>query len=270
MAAVADGKKMSALDFSGVTEIPGGRATAEQMSMMLTRYHLAAERSRDKNVLEVGCGAGTGLGYLARVARRVVGGDIEDANLAHAREHYRDNAKVHLVRFDAQVSPFPPASFDTILLYEVVYYLPDAAKFAAEARRVLRPGGTLLVSTVNREWEGFNPSPHSVCYYSGKELSELLRAAGFSVRLFVGFKAESRSFLRRLTGALRRVAVRWHLIPKTMKGKELLKRLFCGRLTAIGHELEEGAGRFAPLVEPPDIGPIPGFKVLYAVATREA
>jgi SAM-dependent methyltransferase len=252
-------------DFSGVTEIPGGRATAEQLSMMLTRYRLAAQHAQSKNVLEVACGAGMGLGYLARTARRVVGGDIDAQNLAHAATHYAGNAKVDVLRFDAQRMPFADASFDVVLLYEAIYYLPDAAAFAAEARRVLRPGGVFIVSTVNREWAGFNPSPHSVRYYSAGELRELLGSAGFSVRIHAAFRDEPGGLVRGLIGTARRVAVRFHLIPKTMRGKDLLKRLFYGRLSSIGHEIEDGQGRIEPLVELAEGAVASTIKMLYAV-----
>lgn len=64
-------------DFSSVTEVPGLRATDEQRSMLYTRYHLARTRSVGKDVLEVACGAGLGLGYLAETARSVTGVGID-------------------------------------------------------------------------------------------------------------------------------------------------------------------------------------------------
>jgi SAM-dependent methyltransferase len=45
-------------------------------------------------VLEIGCGAGLGLGYLARFARKVVGGDIEEKNVSLARQFYKDRPNI--------------------------------------------------------------------------------------------------------------------------------------------------------------------------------
>ncbi|HOM17804.1 MAG TPA: hypothetical protein PLQ00_10775, partial [Thermoguttaceae bacterium] len=59
-------------DYTGVTELPGNLAHKEQLSILMTRYHWAAQYARDREVLEAACGAGQGLGYLRRTARRVV------------------------------------------------------------------------------------------------------------------------------------------------------------------------------------------------------
>ena len=45
-------------------------------------------------MLEIGCGAGLGLGYLATAAKRVVGGDIEKKNVSLAKEYYKDRPKI--------------------------------------------------------------------------------------------------------------------------------------------------------------------------------
>ncbi|RRR98616.1 class I SAM-dependent methyltransferase [Glycomyces terrestris] len=48
---------------------------------------------------------------------------------------------------DAQAIPYPDGSVDAVLAMHMLYHVPDVAKAVAEFRRVLRPGGTLLVST---------------------------------------------------------------------------------------------------------------------------
>lgn len=234
--------------------------------MLYTRYHLAASYSAGKEVLEVACGAGLGLGFLARDARHVVGGDIHGQNIHIARENYKDNARVKLYMFDAQRLPFADESFDTVILYEAIYYLPDPWKFVQEARRVLRPGGNLLICTANREWGGFNPSPCSVRYFCARELAEMLRQGGFRPRIFGGFPDNPESLLPRVVFAVRKTAVRLRLIPNTMKGKEWLKRLFYGRLAPLGGQVQEGMAPLAPLKELAGHRGEPTLKVLYAVA----
>ena len=57
-----------------------------------------------------------------------------------------------------------------------------------------------------------------------------------------------------------------HLIPKTMHGKELLKRVFYGRVDPLERELQDGSESPAPLHEVPiGDGPIEGFLYIYAV-----
>lgn len=231
--------------------------------MLYTRYHLAGTFSQQKDVLEVACGPGIGLGYLGRQARRIVGGDYDEQMLRTARAHYGGHAV--LLRLDAHALPFTDGSFDLVILFEALYYLAEPQRFVAEARRVLRLGGTVLVSTVNREWPEFNPSPFTYRYFSAPELRRLLAAEGFAVELMAGFPAATASPRDLLLRAARRVAVGLHLIPRTMKGKQVLKRLIYGRLQPLPAEAEEGMAEPSPLIRLDGDGPVRGFKVLYAI-----
>ena len=71
-------RAVMAADFASVTEQPWQGATRMQMSMLRTRYGWAAEYAAGKNILEVACGAGLGLGWLAKGARYVEAGDIDE------------------------------------------------------------------------------------------------------------------------------------------------------------------------------------------------
>ena len=136
-----------------VTEQPGQPASRIQLEMLEARYAWAAEQAREKDVLEAGCGAGMGLPVLGRVARSVQAGDVDAENLRAARAACAGHANVTLRAFHAQNLPFPDEGFDLVLLFEAIYYLPDVRRFLEETWRVLRPGGTLLIVTVNPEWE---------------------------------------------------------------------------------------------------------------------
>jgi len=252
-------------DYSTVTELPGQRAHQEQLSALYTRYHFARQYSEGKDVLEVACGAGMGLGYLAQIANRVVGGDIEEKCLRFAEKTYGGNEKVEIRKLDAQNLPFNDDSFDVVLMYEAIYYLPNPMKFFSEACRVLRPGGVLIVVSVNREWGGFDPSRYSIRYLSAKELAEEMREAGFEPQIKLAFPDNPDSFKRTVVSLIRKLAVALHLIPKTMRGKEFLKRLFFGKLSPIERELTEDCAPLEPLHDPqPGDRPIGNFKVIYA------
>jgi ubiquinone/menaquinone biosynthesis C-methylase UbiE len=254
------------VDYTTVTEAPGTQITREALDMMWTRYAYAAELAADRDVLEVACGAGQGLGHLARHARRVIGGDYTQSLLDMARAQYENT--VSLVRLDGQVLPFRAASFDVVLLYEAIYYLPDVNRFLKECRRVLRPSGVVVVSTVNNEWADFNPSPFSTHYWSGAELHHLLQSHGFTPHLFGAFPAAVDSVRGRLVSALKRLAVSWHLMPKTMAGKRLLKRIFLGELVDFPGRLRDGMATRHALVPLGATAGGPQFKVLFAVARR--
>lgn len=259
---------MKSADYSIITETPGVGATAEQLSAIYTRYHFAARHVAGKDVLEVACGVGNGLGYLARFARRVVGGDIEDSNVHIAQDTYRDDEHIEIHKMDAHSLPFPDRSFDVVLLFEAIYYLQDCQKFLAEAYRVLRPGGKLLVSTVHPGWPGFNRSPLSHTYYGCEELRALARAAGLEPTIYVGFAASPQTKLGSAVSLLRRLAVKLRLVPRSMRGKTLLKRLFYGRLEPIPRIVDEFTGRLEPLLIVDSETPVDGYKFLYLEGLR--
>jgi ubiquinone/menaquinone biosynthesis C-methylase UbiE len=253
--------------FETVTEQPGQGASRLQLEMMAARYGWAQRHSVGKDVLEVACGTGTGLGALALVARSVEASDIDHSNLRAAQHHYASDNNVHIQYADAGQLPYPDGSFETVLLFEAIYYLPDAARFLAEAKRVLGPGGRLLIATVNREWAGFNPSPFSVRYFSAAELRAELYEAGFHVTMRAGF-AEDDSLAARVIRAIRKLAVTLDLVPRTMRGKALLKRMFYGELQPIPGRLdlrEFPLPRFEEINAATDLS---RFRVLYAEAIR--
>jgi len=254
------------MDYSTVTEIPGGHIRAEALGEMYTRYAHAKARAIGKDVLEVGCGPGQGLGFLAASARRVVGGDYSASLVSSAHAQY--NGRIPVVRLDAHRLPFHDASFDVILLYEAVYYLQRAREFFDEGRRLLRAGGTVIVCTTNRESPGFNPSPFSTEYLSANQLQIALQEARFDVDLFGAFPVKVQSWQTRMTLLVRRAAVALGLVPRTMRGKELLKKLFYGRLVQVPPSLTEVTHAIEPLVPIEKDSTAAQFRVVYAFARR--
>ena len=253
-------------EYFNVTEIPGNKASQEQIERLYHRYHFASTFCQGKAVLELACGAGMGLGYLARVAQKVVGGDIDKKLLLLAQSYYSGRPNIALRTLDAQQLPFSNGSFDVILLYEAIYYLPEPARFVEEAYRVLRPNGILIICSVNKDWPDFNPSPFSTQYLSGQELTSLLKTRFPEVELYGAFLVETDSLNSKLISFAKRSAVKLHLIPKTMKGKEFFKRIFFGSLIPIPSELQEGMSGYMPPSRVDTESPMPLYKVLYVVA----
>lgn len=254
-------------DYTSVTEMPGGRATAEQLSMLYTRYKMASHFSLGKDVLEVACGAGMGLGYLACTARRVLGGDYTARLLAQAKRHY--HSRIPLVCLNAEEIPLRDASLDTVVLFEAIYYLAEPERFVRECKRILRPDGVVVVCSANKDWPGFSPSPLAKRYFSVPELYNLFHENGFRVEIFGAFPASPRSPTHKWVALIRKIAATFHLIPKTMRGKEWLKRLFYGPLMEIPPEITEGVTGLRELVPLPPDAPTSEFKVIYGVAFSE-
>ena len=254
--------------YLNVTEVPGHKATSNQFSIMRTRYHLAKSHSTmESDVLEIACGSGIGLGYLSENAKKVVGGDIDIDLLSYAKKTYEGDTKVSVLELNAQSLPFEDNSFDIVLIYEAIYYFPQIEKAFQEAYRVLRKGGKLIVSTVNKDWHGFNPSPFSFKYYQHGELEKLLVDRTFKVESYCGFEdlPKSSNFI---AVNLKRIAVKLNLIPKTMKGKEFLKRLFYGKLKPLPNVLTDALGRLEKLEIISSTRNLSDFKVLYYICTK--
>ena len=252
-------------DYSEVTELAGSSISAEQLVRLSHRYHWAVQHCADKDVVEVACGSGAGLGLLGRVSRSFEGGDYSPPILARARAHYGD--RVRLIQVDAQSLPYADASKDVIILFEAIYYVPDATRFVAECRRVLRPGGQVLVATANRDLWDFNPSPLSHRYYGAAELAALFHRAGFDTQLYGYLPVGRVSWRQRALRPLKRLAVGLGIMPKTLKGKRFLKRLVFGRLVTMPAELEPSRDRTEPPVPLPVDRADGIHKVLYCRAT---
>ncbi len=253
-------------DYSIVTELPGQRASKEQLERLYHRYKFAYTFCNKKDVLEVACGAGLGLGHIARVARKVVGGDIDENNLQFAQSHYKGNQNIEVKKLDAHQLPFEDNTFAVVILYEAIYYLTQPEKFFQEAHRILREGGILVIATVNKDWSEFNPSPFSTRYFSIPELYELLQKNRFNAEFYGAFSTLPKGFKDKIIRFLKRTAVAFHLIPKTMKGKEFLKRIFLGKLIPLPPEIKDGMTEYIPPAPIPKDKPNFNYKVIYVVA----
>src|SRR6185312_923744 len=97
-------------------------------------------------VLDLGSGAGD---FTAEVARQggheVVGAEVAQAAIERARQRYPE-LEFRLVPFDGPL-PFEDNAFDVVWASEVIEHVADTARWLSEVRRVLAPGGRLLVTT---------------------------------------------------------------------------------------------------------------------------
>lgn len=119
-------------------------------------------------VLEIAAGTGrVTRRLLERPLRELVVTDLNEPMLAEARRRVGDDPRASWRTADAQELPFPDASFDAVVCAFCLMFVPDKARALGEMRRVLRPGGTLLLTT----WDSLANNPASLV------LHELARAA---------------------------------------------------------------------------------------------
>jgi SAM-dependent methyltransferase len=105
---------------------------------------------RPGRALEIGFGAGVYLRPLASHYHEVIGTDLNQNKLEHVRARTADLANLSVLLDDITDSKLPPHSFDLVLCSEVLEHISDTGRAMAGIRRVVAPGGLLLISTPQR------------------------------------------------------------------------------------------------------------------------
>ncbi|MDT0343488.1 class I SAM-dependent methyltransferase [Streptomyces litchfieldiae] len=98
-------------------------------------------------LLDVGCGAGNYAAELLDRGARVMGIDGSATLLGHARDRVGDRAELRLHDLDTPLDFAADAAFDGAVCALVYHHIRERARLLAELRRVLRPGGWLVLST---------------------------------------------------------------------------------------------------------------------------
>lgn len=98
-------------------------------------------------VLDLSCGAGWATRLLAKSVPRgsVIGVDLSDQMIVHARESSKEFSNIEYRVGSAEQIPAEDNSFDKVLSVEAFYYYPDQDRALDELRRVLKPGGNLFI-----------------------------------------------------------------------------------------------------------------------------
>ncbi|MBZ6497062.1 class I SAM-dependent methyltransferase [Natrinema longum] len=132
---------------------------------------------------------GVGSGRFASPLGMRVGIDPAGEMLAHARDRGID-----VVTGVAEALPFPEETFDTALIVTTICFVDDVFRTVSEARRVLRPDGSLVIGYIDKnspigrryqEQKADNPFYREAVFVSTAELVDELEAAGFTDFEFV-------------------------------------------------------------------------------------
>ena len=141
------------IDLSNPLEFTGERFTPECVREIwyehFHRYAVACELVRGMDVLDAACGEGYGSALLATAAHSVTGVDLSETAVAHARTRYSAEGLRFMVA-DCLELPFEDDEFDCIVSFETLEHLEDHQALMAEFRRVLKPGGFLLISSPDK------------------------------------------------------------------------------------------------------------------------
>jgi SAM-dependent methyltransferase len=147
------------------------------------------------SVLNAGAGLGSFTTLLEQRGFAVTSGDVSDAALAHLAGRTRGS----VVRADLVDLPFAEASFDAVVLGEVLEHVEADDVALSEVYRVLAPGGKLALSVpANPDWFGASDMwAGHFRRYRKRELVELVRAAGFGSIRCAGWGFPASAFYHR-------------------------------------------------------------------------
>ena len=143
--------------------------------------------------LDIGCGPGTFLGTLDS-DKTSVGVDISKPQIDYADKTYSSATKIFLTIKPGESLPFADGRFDCVTLIELIEHISrnDALELFAEARRVLKPGGRLILTTPNYgslwpliekvvdDVSKLSYKDQHIDLYTKNNLFQLLKEAGFS------------------------------------------------------------------------------------------
>jgi 2-polyprenyl-6-hydroxyphenyl methylase/3-demethylubiquinone-9 3-methyltransferase len=103
------------------------------------------------DVLDIGCGAGVLCEPLARLGASVVGADPGHSIIEEARRHARQSAvEVDYRCTTAEALADAGKQFDVVLAMEVIEHVTDSDLFVQRCAELVRPGGLIIISTINR------------------------------------------------------------------------------------------------------------------------
>ncbi len=255
--------------YSIITESPGLQATQEQLERLYQRYHFVVPLASGSRTLEVACGSGLGIKYLAGVSTEVTGVDIDNTNIDLALKSCHALSNVTIKQMDAHNLEFSDNSFDLVLLYEAIYYLDHPSQFISEAYRVLTNHGKLVICTVNKDWKDFHPSPFSRSYFGAADLHNLLLPTFKNAQLYGGFPVEMQDVRSGVVSMIKRAAVKYNLIPGSLALRAYLKRVFIGKTRPLPENLYDDIASYRTPMPLENDKSANDWKIIYAVSTKQ-
>ncbi|ABD89706.1 class I SAM-dependent methyltransferase [Rhodopseudomonas palustris] len=134
----------SSIDFSGLPQSFFTRGKAEKIIEKVR----ALQGASPARLLDIGCGPGLIHAFLPAAEIQLTGVDVNAGAIAAAQAQHQANA---YLTYDGRALPFEDASFDIAVAICVIHHVPPAewGGFVREVRRVLRPGGVMVVCEHN-------------------------------------------------------------------------------------------------------------------------
>ena len=184
----------------------GEFAPLHQINPLRLDWIASQARLEDAEVLDVGCGGGILAESMARRKARVLGIDLSTKPLKVAQLHALEAGVENLNYREVAVEDLAaerPASFDVVTCMEMLEHVPDPSSVVRSCAQLVRPGGWVFFSTLNRNPKSFlfaivgaehvlkllPKGTHEYArFIKPSELSAHIRAAGLSIEGFKGME----------------------------------------------------------------------------------
>lgn len=167
------------MDFTGERYMPhvrGSQISYEHWH----RYHFTKNYIKDKVVADIACGEGYGAFYMSQFASKVIGIDISEESILHAKNKY-SKENITFVQSSADAADLPDGSVDVIVSFETIEHLTEEQQnnFLNTAKKLLKDDGLLIISTPDKFW--YTDIPHYKNEYHlrefyGNEFMDFLNA----------------------------------------------------------------------------------------------
>lgn len=175
-----------------------GGALGRQRRELRTMF---IDRGSPGTLLEVGCGSGRFLNRMRKLGWAVDGVEFDPIAAARIEKKYG----IHVEVGSLPELRYAPDQYDVVAMSQVIEHVHDPVELLKESRRVLRPGGRLVLSTPNalsvahrlygRSWRGLEP-PRHLHIFSPAALENAARRCGFQLLKLVTLSAESAGIYR--------------------------------------------------------------------------
>lgn len=181
----------------------GSLHTLHSLNPVRAAFVAARVRLDGARIADVGCGGGLLSESLAAQGARVTGIDLAPAMISVAQLHAASTGLSidYRLQSSADLAAESPAAFDAVCCMELAEHVPEPDALVADLARMLRPGGSLFISTINRTPQSFFGAIVAAEYVLGlvprgtheyarlirpAELARAARAAGLELRELAG------------------------------------------------------------------------------------
>ncbi len=162
------------MEFTGERCIPEKlKETDETYQEHIERYKFACGFVSNSIVLDAACGAGYGSYMLSETAKQVFGIDISQESIDYAREKY-SNTNITFEVMNIEKLKYPDNFFDIVVSFETIEHISSQETFLKEIKRVLKPGGKLILSTPNIETTSKGKAVHTPFHLKEVTLDEMI------------------------------------------------------------------------------------------------